>query len=37
MLFTRIFAGIIVWIFVAAYFAGIAVLGYYVYEKSVSE
>jgi len=37
MIFTRIFAGIIVWIFVLAYFAGIGFLGYYVYDKSVKE
>lgn len=34
MIFLRFFAGLIVWIAIAAYFAGVIVLGYLSYKKS---
>lgn len=37
MIFTRIFAGVIVWIFIIAYFVGIIALAVFVYLKSTDE
>jgi hypothetical protein len=37
MIFTRIFAGVIVWIFIIAYFVGVIALGVIVYLKSTDE
>jgi hypothetical protein len=37
MIFTRIFAGVIVWILILGYFIGVILLGVFVYLKATTE